>query len=86
MENSLSGEVEFLAARGHKLELERPVLPFLRHRGFHQKLGARPMRDAVEKLMDQAASKCLLSKRATCSHLGVAEARDRLVIRCLTPS
>jgi len=37
----------------------------VRH-GFHPKLGARTMRDAVEKLMGDAVSECLLEARAAC--------------------
>lgn len=80
-EKFLSREIEFLAARGHKLELDKAVLPFLVRKGFHPKLGARPMRDAVEKLVGDAAAECLLSRRAACGVLGVDEARDCLVIR-----
>jgi len=80
-EKFLSREIEFLSARGHKLELDKAVLPFLVRKGFHPKLGARPMRDAVEKLVGDAAAECLLSRRAACGILGVDEARDCLVIR-----
>ena len=62
-EKFLSREIEFLAARGHKLELDKTVLPFLVRKGFHPKLGARPMRDAVEKLVGDAVSECLLQAR-----------------------
>src|ERR1039457_5919429 len=53
-EKCLSREIEILAARGHKLELDKAVLPFLVRKGFHPKLGARPMRDAAEKLVGDA--------------------------------
>jgi ATP-dependent Clp protease ATP-binding subunit ClpA len=66
---------------GHKLELDKAVLPFLVRKGFHPKLGARPMRDAVEKLVGDAAAECLLGRRAACGVLGVDEERDCLVIR-----
>lgn len=80
-EKFLSREIEFLAACGHKLELDKSVLPFLVRKGFHPKLGARPMRDAVEKLVGDAAAECLLSQRAACGILGVNEERDCLVIQ-----
>jgi ATP-dependent Clp protease ATP-binding subunit ClpB len=57
----LAREVEFLASRGHKLELDKSVLPFLVRKGFHPKLGARPMRDATEKLLGDALAECLLA-------------------------
>src|SRR5271163_4786008 len=63
-EKFLGREIQFLKARGHSLELDKTVLPFLVRKGFHPKLGARPMRDAVEKLVGDAVCKCLLAGRA----------------------
>src|ERR671923_1728956 len=48
-EKFLRKEVAFLRAQGHDLTVDDSVLPFLVRKGFHPKLGARPMRDAVEK-------------------------------------
>jgi len=76
----LSREVEFLGKRGHKLELSSGVLPFLVRKGFHPKLGARPMRDAVEKLVGDAVAECLLKDHAVAGALTVDEARDCLVV------
>jgi ATP-dependent Clp protease ATP-binding subunit ClpA len=80
-EKFLAREIEFLGGCGHKLELARPVLPFLVRKGFHPKLGARPMRDAVEKLVGDAVSECLLSSRPACGVLEVNEERGCLVVR-----
>jgi ATP-dependent Clp protease ATP-binding subunit ClpA len=80
-EKFLAREIEFLAARGHKLELDKTVLPFLVRKGFHPKLGARPMRDAVEKLVGDAVSECLLAARPACGILAPDETRDCLVVR-----
>jgi ATP-dependent Clp protease ATP-binding subunit ClpB len=77
----LSREIEFLAGRGHKLDLDKSVLPFLVRKGFHPKLGARPMRDAVEKLVGDAAAECLLAGRPACGALRVDVTRDCLVIQ-----
>ena len=76
----LAREIEFLGTRGHKLELDKTVLPFLVRKGFHPKLGARPMRDAVEKLVGDAVSECLLTGRPACGRLNVDEVHDCLVI------
>jgi ATP-dependent Clp protease ATP-binding subunit ClpA len=76
----LSREVEFLGKRGHKLELSNGVLPFLVRKGFHPKLGARPMRDAVEKLVGDAVAECLLKEHAVAGTLTVDEARDCLAV------
>jgi ATP-dependent Clp protease ATP-binding subunit ClpB len=80
-EKFLAREIEFLAARGHKMELEKSVLPFLVRKGFHPKLGARPMRDAVEKLVGDAIAECLLAGRPACGALNVDEPHGCLVVR-----
>jgi ATP-dependent Clp protease ATP-binding subunit ClpB len=80
-EKFLSREIDFLAGRGHKLELDKSVLPFLVRKGFHPKLGARPMRDAVEKLVGDAVTECLLAGKVACGGLTVDSNRDGLVVR-----
>jgi ATP-dependent Clp protease ATP-binding subunit ClpB len=77
----LTQELVFLKAKGHELIPEATVLPFLVRRGFHPKLGARPMRDAVEKLIGDAVAECLLDARAACGVLVVDEPRNCLIIR-----
>ncbi|MCZ7639662.1 MAG: AAA family ATPase [Verrucomicrobia bacterium] len=77
-EKFLSREIEFLAARGHRIELDKTALPFLVRKGFHPKLGARPMRDAVEKLVGDAVTECLLTGRPACGILAHDELHDRL--------
>jgi len=56
----LGQELEFLRGRGHELIVDPSVLPFLVRRGFHPRLGARPMRDAVEKSIGDAVASDLL--------------------------
>ena len=80
-EKFLLREVEFLAAHGHKLELDKTVLPFLVRKGFHPKLGARPMRDAVEKLVGDAVADRLLHAQEASGLLTVDEACDGLAVR-----
>ena len=79
-EKFIAREIEFLRERGHKLELDKTVLPFLVRKGFHPKLGARPMRDAVEKLVGDAVSECLLQERPTSGALTFDEMRDCLMV------
>lgn len=57
----LSGELAFLAEKGITLTATSAVLPFLVQRGFHPRLGARPLRDVVEKHIRDAASAAWLS-------------------------
>jgi ATP-dependent Clp protease ATP-binding subunit ClpB len=80
-EKFLTREIEFFAARGHKLELDKAVLSFLVRKGFHPKLGARPMRDAVEKLVGDALAGHLLAGRNSGGTLQVDESRDCLIVR-----
>jgi ATP-dependent Clp protease ATP-binding subunit ClpA len=80
-EKFLSREIEFLAARGHTLELDKSVLPFLVRKGFHPKLGARPMRDAVEKQIGDALAEHLLAGKNSGGRLLVDESRDCLIVR-----
>ena len=77
----LAREIEFLAARGHTLELDKAVLPFLVRKGFHPKLGARPMRDAVEKQVGDAVAVHLLAGNNSGGRLQVDESRDCLIVR-----
>ncbi len=77
----IAREVEFLASRGHALQLDDSVLPFLVRKGFHPKLGARPMRDAVEKLVGDAVAECLLAGRQSGGVLVVDNTRDCLAVR-----
>jgi ATP-dependent Clp protease ATP-binding subunit ClpB len=79
-EKFLSREMEFLASRGHKLELEKSVLPFLVRKGFHPKLGARPMRDAVERLVGDAVAGKLLTGEPADGVMTADLAGDCLVI------
>jgi ATP-dependent Clp protease ATP-binding subunit ClpA len=57
----LENELDFLRGKGFTLTLDKSVLPFLVQRGYHPKLGARPMRDAIEKLVGDAVSTDLLT-------------------------
>jgi ATP-dependent Clp protease ATP-binding subunit ClpB len=80
-EKFLSREIEFLAARGHALELDKSVLPFLVRKGFHPKLGARPMRDAVEKQVGDALAEYLLAGNNSGGMLLVDKSHDCLIVR-----
>src|SRR5580658_7327722 len=80
-EKFLAREIEFLRGRGHDLELDKTVLPFLVRKGFHPKLGARPMRDAVEKLVGDALAEHLLAGKNSGGRLLVDESRDCLIVR-----
>jgi ATP-dependent Clp protease ATP-binding subunit ClpB len=76
----LNQELAFLKAKGHELTPGATVLPFLVRRGFHPKLGARPMRDAVEKLVGDAVAIDLLTGGSGCGSLLVDETANALII------
>ncbi|HEX8310491.1 MAG TPA: AAA family ATPase, partial [Chthoniobacteraceae bacterium] len=61
----LADELVFLAEKGLVLSCSAAVLPFLVQHGFHPRLGARPMRDTVEKHVRDAVSGAVLNRTAT---------------------
>ena len=77
----LTQELEFLKVKGHELKPDNAVLPFLVRRGFHPKLGARPMRDAAEKLIGDAVAVDLLAAGSGCGALVVDDVANCLLIR-----
>jgi ATP-dependent Clp protease ATP-binding subunit ClpA len=77
----LTNELKFLSDKGHALTPSESVLPFLVRRGFHPKLGARPMRDAIEKLVGDAVSNDLLTGGNASGQLLVEENGCFLSIR-----
>lgn len=76
----LTREIEFLASRGHRLEPDKSVLPFLVRKGFHPKLGARPMRDAVEKWVGDTVAEAAIVCGRTSGILRADGSNDRLSI------
>ena len=62
-ESMLAAELTFLAEKGIHLTTAPEVLPFLIQRGFHPHLGARPLRDVIEKHVRDAVAAALLVKR-----------------------
>ncbi len=79
----LAQEIVFLRGKGHELTADDSVFSFLVRRGFHPRLGARPMRDAVEKSIGDAIARELLAGRDACGKLTVDESGERLcLMRC----
>lgn len=64
-ESMLAAELAFLAEKGIHLTAAPEVLPFLIQRGFHPHLGARPLRDVIEKHVRDAVAARLLMKGAS---------------------
>lgn len=76
----LDGELRFMFEKGHDLRADSKVLPFIVRKGFHPKLGARPMRDTVEKLVGDAVAIDLLTGGTGCGRLFVDEAGNCLTV------
>jgi ATP-dependent Clp protease ATP-binding subunit ClpA len=74
-------EVEFLRVQGHELEVTPTVLPLLVRKGFHPKLGMRPMRHAVEKLIGDAVACHVLRGGNGHGRLVVDERSETLVVQ-----
>ena len=79
-EKFLRMELKFLRGQGHELEVDAGVMPFLVRKGFHPKLGARPMRNAAEKLIGDAVAKSLLAGGNGVGKLQVAGDGDSLAV------
>jgi ATP-dependent Clp protease ATP-binding subunit ClpA len=80
----LDNELQFLREKGYELHTDKTVLTFVVQRGFHPRLGARPMRDAVEKMVGDAVALDLLTHKVSRGILKVDEASNRLVITRLS--
>ena len=79
----LDGELNFLRGKGCELVASKAVLPFLVRHGFHARLGARPMRDTVEKFVGDAVVLDLLAGGRASGELVVNESANCLAVaRC----
>jgi ATP-dependent Clp protease ATP-binding subunit ClpA len=58
----LGRELSFLRCKGFNLTLGHSVVSFLMQRGFHPRLGARPLRDTIEKYLRGAVADALLAE------------------------
>jgi ATP-dependent Clp protease ATP-binding subunit ClpA len=58
----ISHELSFLRSRGFHLTVGHAVVSFLMQRGFHPRLGARPLRDTIEKYLRGAVADALLAE------------------------
>jgi ATP-dependent Clp protease ATP-binding subunit ClpB len=54
-------ELSFLESKGFMLTVGHAVTSFLMQRGFHPRLGARPLRDTIEKHLRGAIANALLA-------------------------
>jgi ATP-dependent Clp protease ATP-binding subunit ClpB len=57
----VANEINRLKAVGFDLQVSREALDFLLREGFHPTLGARPLRQAIERHLQDAVVQCLIS-------------------------
>ena len=62
-------ELTFLRNKGFNITADESIISFLMQRGFHPRLGARPLRDAIEKHLRGAIAE------ATLAEIGMSSAR-----------
>jgi len=63
----IARELSFLRDKGFELALGHSVISFLMQRGFHPRLGARPLRDTVEKHLRGAVANAMLGGVGLCA-------------------
>jgi ATP-dependent Clp protease ATP-binding subunit ClpB len=75
-------EVERLGKMGHLFKLESAALEFLIREGYHRTLGARPMRNTVERYIQDAIVNNVMTGQSGNRRLVVEDSGSRL---CLVP-
>lgn len=80
-EGMIEAELARLRGLGHELEKDSGVLEFLVREGYHRALGARPMRGAVERHLQDAVTASLLAGDAGSGQLTTDAHSERLVLR-----
>lgn len=80
-EGMIKDEVTRLVALGHYIEVNPDVVEFLVRAGYHRTLGARPMRGAVERLLQDAVAMNVIERGAGRGRIVMSENCARLVLR-----
>lgn len=79
-EQLIAGECERLARLGRRVSVLPEAVEFLVREGHHKTLGARPMRGAVERYLQDAIATDLLEQGNGSGALTVDRSRDRLTL------
>ncbi|MDP3073823.1 MAG: AAA family ATPase [Opitutaceae bacterium] len=74
----IESEIARLSAMGHTVEVSADAIEFLVRQGYHRSLGARPMRGAVERFMQDALADALLRGEKSSGQLVVTGDGSRL--------
>ena len=80
-EEMIAGELARLRSLGHEIELDSSAVEFLVRRGYHKTLGARPMRSAVEKHLQEVVAESILAGGEGCGRIMADLRRDTLLLR-----
>ncbi len=79
-EYHLAGLLSWHRDRGRRIEVHPDVLPFLIHRGFSPRLGARPLIAFIEQQIGNAVAECLLAGQRANGRLEVDDQKLRLSV------
>ncbi|HKP01928.1 MAG TPA: AAA family ATPase [Chthoniobacterales bacterium] len=77
-------ELSFLRDKGFHLRASKELVSFVMQRGFHPRLGARPLRDAIEKHLRGAIVDATLGEVHS-RHLEFAICANELLLRPIQP-
>jgi ATP-dependent Clp protease ATP-binding subunit ClpB len=80
-EAMIAAERARMGKLGHALEIHPDAVEFLIRHGYHRTLGARPMRGAVERYVQEAVAKRLLAGQSGSGCLHRDSDADQLVLR-----
>jgi ATP-dependent Clp protease ATP-binding subunit ClpB len=79
-EGMIEAELSRFRTLGYRLEIEPHVVEFLVREGYHRTLGARPMRGAVERHLQDAVADALLAGNSASGRITVNSLGSRLVL------
>ncbi len=80
----IARELSFLRDKGFHLTASKELVAFVMQRGFHPRLGARPLRDAIEEHLRGAVVDATLSEVRS-RHLEFAICANELMLRLIEP-
>src|SRR5690606_28098901 len=83
-ESMVRDEVAAQLSRGYRVASDRSVVDAVIKRGYDDRLGARPMRDAAELLVRNALAEDLLAGGSGAGSLGVHPSGNKLQLRIAT--
>lgn len=77
---AISEELDRLGKQGFQLSVSDAAFEFLVRRGIHKNLGARPMKQTVQKFIGDAVREALKGNSPSSGDIVVSPANDRLIL------